>query len=334
MIPLWSTLPESGTPLPPNYMNTANTRWLSVPIKRTLTAPGSNTTTTQRPRVPVKPKGPSAADIALQEQRAAAARAAAAQKAREQRENEATKKQVDSLKKMLDSSFGAARDAKLTGIDKVYQQSDALLLSAFQDRLSPLSGYLTDNEKSEHDATQANLANRARERGDIIANATGVGVGETDLLRAQLMAARNWGANQQDVNRAFFDTQRSINSQITDLNQDTKQSRFNLSNQANKDRGSVWDAYYNQVTDTWNQIANLEGSNSNESYKVQFADANDKAATAAASAWNDPGVSEDVQNWKGRETTEKYLNNSALWAAAERGNKQSKRPEGATLRTW
>lgn len=336
MLPLWATLPEEGTPLPKQYMSTRNTRWLSQPTRTTYTPPPAKVI----PRVttPTKPAGLSAAqkaaNAAAAAARAAAAKAAAEKAAREKKENDATKTQVDALKKMLDQSFGTARDTKLAGVDKTYSQQDALLLSAFESRAEMLRGSQSDNEAAEHDATQSNLTNRARERGDILTQALSVGAGETDVLRTQMMAARNWAANQQDVNRSYYDTMRSINSNINELNQDTRVSRTNLANQANKDRGQIWDNYYNQVTDTWNQIANLEGSNTNDSFKAQYTDAMDRAANAASQAWKDPGVSAEITGWKGQAITENQLNNSLVWNTPGRGEKQSKRPEGATLRTW
>ena len=336
MLPLWSTLPEDGTPLPKQYMSTRNTQWLSRPTPVRYTPPPSRAipkaSTTKKP--PGLSAAQKAANAAAAAAAAAASKAAAEKASRERKQNEATKTQVDALKKMIDTTFGQARDTKLGGVDTVYGQQDATLLSAFQARADKLGEHQDDNEAAEHDSTQSNLTNRARERGDIITQALSVGAGETDLLRTQMMAARNWAANQQDVNRSYYDTMRSINSNINELNQDTRVSRFNLANQANADRGQIWDSYYNQLTDTWNQIANLEGSNTNDSFTAQYKDAMDKAANAAGQAWKDPGVNASVRDWKGQAITENQLNNSMVWHASERGEEQTRRPEGASLRTW
>ena len=278
--------------------------------------------------------GPSAAQRAAQQAAAAAAKAAAEKTARENRENEATKKQVQALKKMLDTSFAKNRDVKLAAITQSLAQQDKVILSAFQDKAKGLQELHDNNEKNEHDLTHSNLQNRVRERGNIISEALSQGAGESDVLRAQMMAARNWSANQAEVNRAYFDTATNINNSINDLNADTRTDRVNLANRANKDKSSIWDSYYGQVTDTWMQIGNVEGQNNNDSYKKLYADAYDKAATAAGQAWKDPGVDKTLLDWKGEEERKETLNNTQEWSMQPRGLTTQKRPEGATLRKW
>lgn len=264
---------------------------------------------------------------------AAAARAAAEKTARENKQNEATNTQVNALKKMLDSTFGHARDTKLGNIKKVLGQQDAAMLSDFEKRRDQIFGAKEDNEKAEADSSFQNLANRARERGDIIAQALSQGAGESDTLRTQLMALRNWSANQSEINRSYYDTLRSANNTLTDLNADTRTARMNLQNQANADMRQIWNDYYNQVTDTWTQIGNLEGSNTNDSFKKRYSNAFDEAAKAAGAGWKDPGISKSVTDWKGADVTEQKLNNTDK-AFISRPTGAMRRPEGASLRKW
>ena len=268
-------------------------------------------------------------------QTAAQKKADAEKKAREKRENDTTKAQVKALKSMIDKEFAKNRDLKIADIDQVFAQQDKLLTDAFNKRSKQLDTLVRDNRMAEHDATYNNVTNRARERMDLLTQAAGVGAGETDMLRTQQMAARNWAENQNDVNRAFYDTQTSINNSKNELNLDTKTSRANLAVQTNKDKSAVWDDYYSRMQDTWNQISNLEGSNTNESYKVQHKNAMDKSASYAGKSWNDPGIPKDVTGFTGTAITEDRLNNTRLKGGLTgRGEKQSKRPEGAGLRKW
>ena len=109
MLPLWSTLPEDGTPLPKQYMSTRNTQWLSRPTPVRYTPPPSKAV--PKASTTKKPAGLSAAQKAANAAAAAAAKAAAkaaAEKAsREKKQNEATKTQVDALKKMIDTTTGS-----------------------------------------------------------------------------------------------------------------------------------------------------------------------------------------------------------------------------------
>ena len=206
-------------------------------------------------------------------------------------------------------------------------------LSDFEKRRDQIFGAKEDNEKAEADSSFQNLANRARERGDIIAQALSQGAGESDTLRTQLMALRNWSANQSEINRSYHDTLRSANNTLTDLNADTRTARMNLQNQANADMRQIWNDYYNQVTDTWTQIGNLEGSNTNDSFKKRYSNAFDEAAKAAGAGWKDPGISKSVTDWKGADVTEQKLNNTNQ-AFIGRSRGAMRRPEGASLRKW
>ena len=73
-----------------------------------------------------------------------------------------------------------------------------------------------------------------------LAQAALQGAGETDTLRGQFMAVRNWDANQADVNRSYFDTTRSINSSLQDLNSDVRQQRVNLATYQMVTSGSAY----------------------------------------------------------------------------------------------
>ena len=242
------------------------------------------------------------------------------------------KPQLTALQGLLKGGFAKAREQKLKNAHTLYAAQDKDLVNGYNSRMAGILKNRDDNEKSEVDASFANLSNRARESTDLLAQAASQGAGETDTLKTQLMAIRNWDANQADVNRSYFDTQRSINSSIADLNADSRTARMNLAVDALGDYDQIWTNYYNQRADAYTQMGNIHAN--------PYSDSHDPKSTAyagmakeASSAWKNPGVNKSLQNWKGSvQEQERKLNNSAYKAADTVNN--IKRPEGSTLKKW
>ena len=242
------------------------------------------------------------------------------------------KPQLTALQGLLKNGFAKAREQKLKNAFTLYAAQDKDLVNGYNSRMAGILKSRDDNEKSEVDASFANLSNRARESTDLLAQAASQGAGETDTLKTQLMAIRNWDANQADVNRSYFDTQRSINSSIADLNADSRTARMNLAVDALGDYDQIWTNYYNQRADAYTQMGNVHAN--------PYSDSHDPKSTAyasmakeASSAWKNPGVNKSLQNWKGSvQEQERKLNNSAYKGADTVNN--IKRPEGSTLKKW
>lgn len=288
---------------------------------------------------PAAPSGPSPEQVAAQQAAAAQARANAEGRSRATAANDATRRLVEGQKKLLDS-FGTARDTKLGNITRALQEADKSFLANYGLTLGGLMDTVRDNEKSEADASFSNVTNAIRERGDILAEVASQGAGESDMLRAQLQALRNYDANQNEINRSFFDTLRANNRAITGLNTDVSTSRSNLYNQAESDRESAWANFYNQTADTWTQIQNIENSNTNVdsdssvAYQRVFGNAADEAAKAAGSNYKRAALPTNINSWSGRgEAQERELTSSNRAATVSLGA-PLKRPEGATLRKW
>lgn len=282
------------------------------------------------------------------EQRAAEDKAA--KKARDEsiRQNKVTRAQADAQFRLL-GKYDDARDLKLGNISRAMATADKALMKAYKATSGQLVGARSDNEKAEGSTSFGNTANRLRESGDLLAETSSMGAGESDTMRAQLQAVRNWDANQQEVNRSFFDTLRTVNSSITDLNNDTRTSRINLREQAYSDKEQVWSNYYDRMADTWTQIYNIEGSNANlgakntakkgtaeyenpiQAYERKYGNAAKNAARAAGSGYKNPGISKALQNWTGTVKAKGAKLTNASMAAAVR-TPMLKKPEGATLR--
>jgi DNA-binding protein H-NS len=289
------------------------------------------------PAAPVY-QGPTPQQQAASAQAAAQKKAESEAKARSRRENQATKALVNQQVK-LSGAFGKQRDTKLRNISTAFTTSDSNLRKGYGQALGGLRSSAKDNDKSEGDSSFQNIANAVRERQDIIGEIGNNGGGETDMLRGQLAALRNYSANQGEINRSFFDTLNSINRSITSLNVDTTTGRNNLWNQAESDRESAWANYYNQQADTWTQITNIENSNNNtksstsEAYKKTQTDAGNKAARYAGSSYAKKNPSK-LDTWSGKGTTEKRKPTSVNAAATVNLGGPMKRAEGATLRKW
>ena len=280
---------------------------------------------------PAAPAGPSAAEVAK-------AKADTEAKDRSRKENEATKALVDQ-QVQLSNAFGKQRDTKLGNIDSTFKTSDSNLLKGYSQALGGLLSTSKDNDRSESDSTFQNISNAVRERSDILTEIGNNGGGETDILRGQLAALRNYSTNQNEINRSFFDTLGSINRSITSLNVDTATSRNGLWSQSESDKESAWANYYNQQADTWTQITNIENSNNNtatdtsEEYKKSQAGSGKKAADFAGSSYAKK-TNSGLDAWSGKGQAEKRKLASTNSAATVNLGGPMKRAEGATLRKW
>lgn len=272
----------------------------------TPTAPSARTSTAPSARTSTASSGPSPAEIARRERAAAEARArtaannAARQSAMTDLErlnaqitanlakratNQAS---LDELKKLAESGHAKVRDNALAALDEALATKMAQITATFDAAIDDFRTNLRDNEKSEHDSTFMNFANRAREKQDLVTQALSQGAGESDVLKSQLQALRNWSANQAEVNRAFFDTRASINAGITDLNTSTRTARINEELSTNAAKGQRWDDYFEARAKTYSDMANLDQSNylldaENEAIERQ------KALAEGLVAWLDAG---------------------------------------------
>ncbi len=242
---------------------------------------------------------------------------------------------LKALKQLLEGGFAKARDQQLANIDTMYATQDADLLKGYGLRSEQLGLARKDNDKSEADASFANLANRARETQDILAQTAEQGAGESDTAKAQLMAIQNWDANQGEVNRSYFDTVRSVNNAVNDLNVDTRTARINLATQMLGDKQQAWANYQNQMVETATQAANLRANPYSNVYKKNAGDYK-KIVDNAKKVWVNPGVDKAITAWEGAAQPEEgELNNTELGNVAT--VQQPKKPTGAStgaIKAW
>lgn len=169
---------------------------------------------------------------------------------------------------------------KLANLKTQYNQSAADIAAELQRGSARLlvshdeagANYLQlgkDNESAESDNSFSNLANMRRERAQTLDQVLSQGGGETDLLKAQGVALRNWNSNQQDTNRSFADTLTSINNSISDSNQQSLANLTNLSEDSDKALRQAFNelqagegSILGEQTDLYGQVANLYGQGS------------------------------------------------------------------------
>ena len=263
----------------------------------------------------------------------------AAARASSRKQNEATAALVDQQRQLIDA-FANQRDIKLGNITRAFTDSDARLLENYRTALAGLEGTRANNEKAEADTSFGNVSNAIRERASLLAEAAANGAGESDLLRTQLQALRNYSANQGEVNRSFYDTLQSINNSVTALNNDTANSRTNLYNQREADREAAWANFANQTADAWTQIMNIESANTNvdsdtsEAYNRRFADTGSQAAAAVRNSYRRQAIPAGWTDWAGKGSAEDRRLTSNNKAATVNLGGPVRRPEGATLRRW
>lgn len=264
----------------------------------------------------------------------------------------ANQAKLDALTKLVKEDLAKSRDTKIASIQAdlsvLMDQAQANYASALGD----INTGLRSNEKAESDSTFANLANRAREKMDLVTQALSMGAGESDVLKTQLQALRNWNANQGEINRSYFDTLNSTNAALTDLNTGTKTTMTGYELDANQRRSQVWDDFYQGMSDSYTQMDNLATNNYLLDQEIAANQANmagqnallawiesgknaddfklpttspsqvkpyegfaDEAAEWAGKTWENPGVSEETLNWQGQQAQRGQLNTSQAWNA-------------------
>lgn len=155
--------------------------------------------------------------------------------------------------------FKDALKKRLDNIETVLGEQLADLDKTTAARANSLDADMANNRKAAADSSIGNDTNRIRERASSITEAMAQGAGESDTLRAQMMSLRNFDANQDEINRSFHDSQRSINQGRLDLALDSHNARVNMVTEANADKETLWSDYYAQTSEAQTQLGNALG---------------------------------------------------------------------------
>lgn len=270
---------------------------------------------------------------------AAEQKAMAEGKAKTAKENAATQGIIDALLKAL----GGYDSGRNTQIQNAAKSLEAVLKGVQANYLNAVGDYQATglaNEQDEASKSAANVTNRARERTSLLEQAASQGAGETDQLRAQLQAFQNFDNNSMEINRSFYDTARSLNSQIAGANTQAEASRRSAWQQNQEAVGQAWSDYWKNYGDTWTNIQRTIAGNTNvdTDYSEGFnantggQDAATEASKFAGKAYEAENKDEKwFKNFLGR-TEERKSETTSANRAASATIKAPKAAEGATLR--
>jgi len=312
--------------------------------KYIATPPKTTGTTTKRTGSPVR-TDPAAAARAAAQAAADAAQKAAGNRFATQAGN--LDPQIAALKHALDVSFKQSLDQNLGDISGLLEEQFNLLKSGSSKRALEFLEGAKNTEKASAGQAETTLSNLVRERQDTLSAVLEHGVGQTDLLRAMVGAARNWHNNAQEGNRAYFDSMQSTNASINDLNVDTQSALANVHTQGESERERMWQDYYNRRSETFTQLGNLYTSQADllaQAKENKVGEGGDAKKTLSGTAFMDAakesglsytrGALPDwIKDYKGQEKVQAKVQNTNLASAVEfmGGGKA----EGASsLRRW
>lgn len=299
---------------------------------------------------PVKPAGPSASELAAQ--KAAREAEAARKKAEEElakqkkagkdqtaKENKATQAVIDQLLGTL-KGYETGRDTQIKNASTNLDETLRGILENYKAAITDYTATGLRNEQDQAGKAAANITNRARERVSLLQQAATQGAGETDQLRAQLQAFLNSDANQQEIDAAFYDTQRSVLSQIAGANSQQETQRRSAETAYQEALGSAWNDFWKNTGDVFTNVQRTaaQNTNINSDYSTEFKadfkgyDPVKEAAKYAGKAYKEEEKPESwYKNWAGR-TEGKETKTSSTNRAAATTIKAPKAAEGATLR--
>lgn len=302
-----------GVPKPPD----------SVIQGRTNNPPPATRTTS------TAPSGPSASELSARK----------AGKDSTGKQNQATQDIINALLNSL-GGFASGRDTQVANAGRQLEATLQGILGNYSAAVGDYEETAEGNKQDQASKSAANLTNRARERISLLLQAASQGAGETDQLRTTIMAALNADANQQEIDRSFFDTERNINSQIAGANQQAVSQRRSAWEQNQEQVASAWNEYWKNYSDTMTNVQRTAASNTNvdSDYSTGFnADLRglnpvDEASKFAGKTYQTENKDDDwFNNFLGRKegkNTEVTSTNRA--AAVAIGAPKS--AEGATLR--
>lgn len=340
-------IPELDAKSSPQYVINQRARITAANATQTVYTPPAQSYSLRAAPQASGSSGPSQAEVAAQRAAAAAAAAeAAAKKAGKDqtaRENANTQMIIDSLLGSL-KGYASGRDTQIKNANTSLEAALAGILSNYTKTVADYQKTGEANEQDEASKSAANLTNRARERTSLLEMAASQGAGETDQLRAQIQAFNNADANQLEISRSFFDTERSINSQIAGANNQAETSRRSADNQAQEAITNAWSEFWKNESDVYTNVQRTAAQNSNidsdysTGFNPNFGGMSQQDLISKATA-NVGRVRETetrdekfFSEWDGKQGARRRRLNSANQAAAVT-IAAPKAAEGATLRS-
>lgn len=190
-------------------------------------------------------------------------RAEKQQKERDDRTGKRYLKQATNLNSQasaLKKALGEMKERRKQDIQDITQTRDTQLADLTSSAAELGKTYTVAGENNET-ATAATLeggvANLVRERQDALGQILTQGAGESDTIKAMLIAARNQNANAAEGNRAYYDTLASINQGVVGLNEDTKTKLSNAWIAGEGEKEQIWRDYLEARSEGLTQLGQV-----------------------------------------------------------------------------
>ena len=184
------------------------------------------------------------------------------------------------------SGFTKQRDASSTQIANKLAADIGIIQSSFDAAGDNYAKLGKDNDAAEADNSFSNMANMRRERAQSLDQVRQQGGGETDLLKSQGVALRNWNANQQDTQRNFADTLTSINNNISELNQTTRSNIHNTSNESDAQQRQNFNEWKSATGEAYGSALDMYGSEASLLSQARSAAGTQVAKTSSSGTKN------------------------------------------------
>lgn len=304
--------------------------------------------------------GPTAAQLRAQaqaDQRAAETRAEAraaelrrktGQRYLKQAEN--LEAQAKALQHALRVSFKQNLDQNLRDVGEMLDSQLGQLKTNYADRLSSFREVEADTEQAAEQHSASTFENLVRERQDTMTGMLSQGAGETDAMRAMVIAARNWRDNESEGNRAYFDSMRGVRSGIVDLASDTRSAMMNAQRAGEAERERLWQNFYDRRSESFTQLGNLRQQQADyyasaEEMEVKppvaLSTRRNEAATnfmnaakEAGKSYVQKGVPDWITGYGQADMDQKNARRANTDLAAAVRFEPIQQAEGATLRRW
>lgn len=257
--------------------------------------------------------------------------------------------QAKALRHALKTDFAKSRDQNLTDVSQTLNSQVAQLKLGHSQRSQDFLAAADNTKQATASTAEQGFSNLTRERAESMSSILEQGAGETDALRARLIAARNWQANTHESNRSYFDSLQTVNQGINDLNIDTRNALSNAFSTSEAERDRLWQDFYNRRGETFTQLGNIKGQQAD--YYAQAKEMGVKPKKGAEKAaekemeksWMDASkeagksyVQKKLPDWAGKfagqAKVQTKLTNTNLAAAIDLG--EVKKAEGSTLKKW
>ena len=276
-----------------------------------------------------------------------AAKTAAGNRSLEQAKN--LEAQAKALEYALNTAFQQSLDQNLADVGVALEQQMKLLKDSSASRAQAFLDTAGDTDMATGQQSESSFGNLIRERQDTMAGLMQHGAGETDALRAMVMAARNFQGNLEEGNRAYYDTMRTINNGITDLNRDTQNALSNAHMGAESERERLWQNFYDRRSETWTQLGNIRGQqrdyyaqakemgvqpgqSTEDAAKSSMEEAYMNASKEAGKSYVQQALPSWISDYEGQEQVEAKQQNTNL--ANSTRFSTGRRASGASLRKW